>query len=119
MGTLNMSNNWPELLLNNRESSKHLRHAAPGLIDAFVGLNTAQGSNGALDAGTRELIALAVAVTTRCEGCIASHAKAARAAGVSEAQLSDALGTAIALNAGAAYTYSVKAMEAFAQFAEE
>jgi AhpD family alkylhydroperoxidase len=57
-----------------------------------------------------------VAVTTRCDSCIASHANAARQAGVTEAELSEALGTAIALNAGAAYVYSVRAMEALGQF---
>lgn len=43
------------------------------MLEAYRNLNAAQGSNGALDAKTRELIALAVAVTTRCDGCIASH----------------------------------------------
>ncbi|OPG72151.1 hypothetical protein B1219_18540 [Pseudomonas ogarae] len=114
-----MKINWLELLLNNRQSAKHLAAANPGLIEAFSGLNAAQGSNGALDAKTRELIALAVAVTTHCEGCIASHAKTAYEAGVTAAELSDALGTAIALNAGAAYTYSVKAMDALNQFSQD
>jgi AhpD family alkylhydroperoxidase len=65
---------------------------------------------------TKELIALAVAVTTRCDSCIAAHAKAAREAGVTEAELADALGTAIALNAGAAYSYAFRTLEAFQQF---
>lgn len=84
-------------------------------------MNAARNANGALDAKTRELIALAVAVavTARCDGCNASHANAARQAGVTEAELSDALGTAIALNAGAAYVYSIRAMEAFGQFKPE
>jgi AhpD family alkylhydroperoxidase len=60
--------------------------------------------------------ALAVAVTTRCDSCIAAHAKAAREAGVTEAELADALGTAIALNAGAAYSYAFRTLEAFQQF---
>lgn len=112
-----MLNNWPELLQNNRKASKAFADANPGMMQAFQNLNAAQGSNGALDAKTRELIALAVAVTTRCDGCIAAHAAAARKAGVTEAELSDALGTAIALNAGAAYVYTVRAMEALGQAA--
>lgn len=111
-----MPNNWPEQLAQNRNTAKILAEANPGLVSAFHGLNAAQGSNGALDPKTRELIAIAVAVTTRCEGCIAAHAQAARRLGVTEAELSDALGTAIALNAGAAYTYSVKALDALRQF---
>jgi len=111
-----MLNNWIDQLKNLRSAAGALSKANPKLVTAFQGLNAAQNGAGALDAKTRELIALAVAVTTRCDGCISSHASAARAAGATEAELSDALGTAIALNAGAAYVYSVRAMEAFGQF---
>jgi AhpD family alkylhydroperoxidase len=114
-----MLNNWVDQLANTRKAASALSSANPKLITAFQGLNAAQNGAGALDAKTRELIALAVAVTTRCDSCIASHANAARQAGVTEAELSDALGTAIALNAGAAYIYSVRAMEAFGQFKPE
>jgi AhpD family alkylhydroperoxidase len=114
-----MLNNWVEQMTNTRKASTAFATANPKMMTAFQGLNAAQGSNGALDAKTRELIALAVAVTTRCDSCIASHANAARQAGVTEAELSDALGTAIALNAGAAYVYSLRTMEAFSQFKSE
>ncbi|HEY9459172.1 MAG TPA: carboxymuconolactone decarboxylase family protein [Paralcaligenes sp.] len=114
-----MLNDWTEQLKNTRKAAGALSSATPKLVAAYQGLNAAQNGNGALDAKTRELIALAVAVTTRCDSCIASHANAARQAGVTEAELSDALGTAIALNAGAAYVYSVRAMEAFGQFKTE
>lgn len=107
--------NWTDLLGTLKRSYKRLGDPNPKMLEAYRGLAAAQGSNGALDAKTRELIALAVAVTTRCDGCIASHAAAAAAAGATEAEVSDALGTAIALNAGAAYVYSLRAMEAFGQ----
>lgn len=113
-----MLNDWTEQLTNLRGSAKGFATANPAVFDAYRGLNAAQASGGALDAKTRELISVAVAVTTRCDGCIASHVAAARKAGVTEAELSEALGTAIALNAGAAYVYSVRAMEAFGQFKE-
>lgn len=111
-----MIKDWIEQLKKNRAAGAVFAKASPKLMEGFVALNTNQNGNGALDARTRELIALAVAVTTRCEGCIASHANAARQAGVTEAELADALGTAMALNAGAAYVYSVRAFEAFQQF---
>ena len=114
-----MLNNWIEQLSNLRRAAGALMTASPKLVTGYQALNAAQNGAGALDAKTRELIALAVAVTTRCDGCISSHANAARAAGVTEAELADALGTAIALNAGAAYVYSVRAMEAFGQFKPE
>ncbi|MDE5455891.1 carboxymuconolactone decarboxylase family protein [Bradyrhizobium sp. CSA112] len=113
-----MLNDWKVQLANTRKAAATLTEANPKFVQAFQALNAAQGANGHLDAKTRELIALAVAVTTRCDGCISSHAAAARQAGATEGELAEALGTAIALNAGAAYVYSVRAMDAFKQFGE-
>ena len=66
-----------------------------------------------LDAKTRELISIAVAVTTRCDGCITVHADAAIKAGASREEIAATLATAISLNAGAAYIYSLRALEAY------
>jgi AhpD family alkylhydroperoxidase len=68
-----------------------------------------------LDAKTRELISLAVAVTTRCDGCIAFHASEAKKAGAAVEELSEALGVAINLNAGAALVYSARTLDAFSK----
>jgi len=114
-----MFQNWTESLLHLKKSWAPFGRANPKVLEAYRNLNASLGSNGALDAKTRALIAMAVAVTTRCDGCLASHASNARKAGVTEAELSDALGTAIALNAGAAYVYSMHAMEAFGQMPAE
>lgn len=105
--------NWTDLLGTLKRSYTRLGNSNPKMLAAYRGLAAADASNGALDAKTRELIAMAVAVTTRCDGCISSHAAAAAKAGASEAEVSDALGVAIAMNAGAAYVYSLRAMEAF------
>jgi AhpD family alkylhydroperoxidase len=113
-----MLNDWKAQFANTRKAAATLAEANPKFVQAFQALNAAQGANGHLDAKTRELIAVAVAVTTRCDSCIASHAKLAREAGATEGELSEALGTAIALNAGAAYVFSVRAMEAHKQFGE-
>lgn len=105
--------NWTELLGNLKRSYTRLGDTHPKMLEAYRGVVAAQGANGALDAKTRELIAMAVAVTTRCDGCISSHAAAAAKAGATEAEMTDALGVAIAMNAGAAYVYSMRAMEAY------
>lgn len=111
-----MLNNWVDTLTNLRKAAGDFAEANPALVGAYRGLNDALGEARALDAKTRELIALAVAVTTRCDGCISSHAAAAQKAGATPQEVAEALGTAVALNAGAAYVYSVRAMEAFGQF---
>jgi len=110
-----MIHDWTELLSNQRAAGANLAKANAPVVKAFFGLNESLSESKALDLKTRELIALAVAVTTRCEGCIASHAAAAQKAGATKQEVAEALGTAIALNAGAAFVYSARALEAFDQ----
>ena len=62
------------------------------------GLQTMDGGaakTGRPDAKTHELIALAVAVTTRCDGCIAVHTKKAVEQGATREEIAEALGVAM------------------------
>jgi AhpD family alkylhydroperoxidase len=72
-----------------------------------------RAKTGALDAKTRELVALAVAVTVRCDGCITTHAEQARKHGATRDEIADALGVAVMVNAGAALVYSARTIDAF------
>jgi AhpD family alkylhydroperoxidase len=83
--------------------------------DVMRGLQTMDGGaakTGRLDAKTHELIALAVTVTTRCDGCIAVRTKKAVEQGATREEIAEALGVAISLNAGAALTYSARVLDA-------
>jgi AhpD family alkylhydroperoxidase len=85
--------------------------------DVMRGLQTMEGAaqkTGLLEPKVHELIALAVAVTTRCDGCISVHTKNASAHGATREEIAEALGVAISLNAGAALTYSARVLDAFA-----
>jgi AhpD family alkylhydroperoxidase len=110
-----MLNDWSNTLINLRKGASRLLEGNPKVFTAYKGLNEAVAESSALDAKTRELISMAVAVTTRCDGCISSHIDAAIKAGATKQEISEALGTAIALNAGAAFVYSVRALEAYDQ----
>ncbi|MDU8923581.1 carboxymuconolactone decarboxylase family protein [Pasteurellaceae bacterium LIM206] len=107
-----MFTDWKEHTSHVKKSFGALGQKYPKMLQAYGALNTAI-DNEVLDAKTREMIALAVAVTTRCESCISVHAAEAVKAGATEKEVAAALATAIALNAGAAYTYSLRALEAF------
>lgn len=85
---------------------------SPDTLKGYQTLSGAGEKTGHLDAKTRELIALAVAVTTRCDGCITVHVGEALKHGASREEISEALGVAIALNAGAALVYSARVMDA-------
>ncbi len=95
-----------------RERGRELNALHPELVRGFGALTRGAAATKHLDARTRELIALAVAVTTRCEGCIDAHVRRAKAAGVTKAEMAEALGVAISLNAGAALTYSLHVLDA-------
>lgn len=88
---------------------------SPDAMRGIMALDSAAGKSGQLEPKVHELIALAVAVTTRCDGCISVHTKKAVEHGASLAEISEALSVAIALNAGAALTYSARVLEAYAQ----
>ncbi|MDO4698672.1 MAG: carboxymuconolactone decarboxylase family protein [Pasteurellaceae bacterium] len=102
---------WKAHTAHVKSSFGALAQKHPKMLNAYQALGEAAEAE-ALDLKTRELIALAVAVTTRCESCISVHAEEAAKAGATESEIAGALATAIALNAGAAYTYSLRALEA-------
>ena len=81
-------------------------------------LNSAAMKPGVVDAKTKELIALAVSVTLRCDGCIASHARNASARGASREEVAEAIGVAILLNGGPGTVYGPRAFDAFSEFAD-
>ncbi|MDE2515458.1 MAG: carboxymuconolactone decarboxylase family protein [Rhodospirillales bacterium] len=87
---------------------------SPDTVKGLSTLDHAGEKAGHLDAKTRELIALAVAVTTRCDGCITFHSKAAIEHGATDGEIAEALGVAVALNAGAAVVYSARVLDAVA-----
>ncbi|HZS85593.1 MAG TPA: carboxymuconolactone decarboxylase family protein [Stellaceae bacterium] len=87
---------------------------SPDTLRGLQTLDHAGEKTGHLNAKTRELIALAVAVTTRCDGCITFHTDAAVKAGASREEIAEALGVAVALNAGAAIVFSARVLDAHA-----
>lgn len=108
--------NWNDIIEASMESLGNLGKDSPEIMQALGTLDAASKSKKALDDKTRELIALAVAATTRCDTCISIHAKAAVQAGASRDELLEALAVAVAMNAGAAAVYSSRILEAFGQF---
>jgi AhpD family alkylhydroperoxidase len=93
---------------------KEMSRLAPNAVAGFLALESGANNTKHLDAKTRELIALAVAVTTRCDGCIGVHTGRAIRAGATRDEIAEALGVAVALNAGAALAYSARVLDAFA-----
>ena len=94
-----------------------LRREIPDVLEGYKALATAAMAPGAVDAPTKELIALAIAVTKQCDGCIAAHARAAAKKGASRAAVAEAMGVAILMNGGPATVYGPRALAAYDDFA--
>ena len=96
-----------------------LAKLSPDTIKGCQSLSSAGAKTGRFDAKTRELIALACAVTLRCDGCIAVHTAAAMKNGAAREEVAEALGVAIAVGAGATLVYSARVLDAWAAHTPE
>ena len=95
--------------------SEHL----PAEMEAFRRLHKEATAHGALDRKTKELIALGMAMTVNCDGCIAYHVKDALSAGASRQEIVETIGVVVMMGGGPAVVYACQALEALAQFERE
>ena len=90
---------------------KKLGELAPDAFKGFMAFDEAAFKDGAIPLKYKELMAVAVALTTQCPYCIEIHAKKAKAAGCSEAEIAEAAMVAAALRAGGSITHATHALE--------
>lgn len=101
---------------NRRAQALHKAGGEP--LAAFRSLVRAAGQDGALDHKTKELIALAIAIATRCEGCIVFHARACLRLGVTREELIEMIGVAVEMGGGPSSVYGATALACFDRMAE-
>ena len=95
---------------DNLAKLKTMNGLAPQVMEAFWAFDKAAVAEGAIPVKYKELIAVAVALTTQCPYCIDIHANNARKAGAADVELTEAAMVAAALRAGAAVTHATHAM---------
>lgn len=118
-----MIEDWKHLIEVMNRGVGDLRRAAPEVMKSFADMaraahgpaGDAQADGQGLDAKTRELIALAIGVSTRCAPCIAYHAEGAARQGATRTEIAETLATAIYMGAGPSVMYAAQALEAFDQ----
>lgn len=93
-----------------------LRSGVPQVMQGFGALSKAALAPGAVDAKTKELIALAIGVATRCDGCIGFHCKALVQLGATVEEVRETLGVAVYMGGGPALMYAASAVAAFEEF---
>ena len=94
--------NWEDYRSQLLTTIGEIGKVSPDLVRGYRTISEAGDKTAKLDPKTRELIALAVAVTVRCDGCITTHTTAAIKHGATKEEVVEALGVAITVNAGAA-----------------
>lgn len=100
-----------------RDSSRELRRLIPDVYKGFADTHKAALADGVLDTKTKELVALAISISTQCDGCIASHARGAARAGATREEVAEVIGVTILMNGGPGTVYGPRALEAFDDFA--
>ena len=101
-----------------REPAIQLRQLIPDVLAGYAAMQRAVMVDGALTAKTKELIALAIAVTRECDGCIAAHARSAARQKATETEVAEAMGVAILMNGGPGTVWGPRGLAAWREFAE-
>jgi AhpD family alkylhydroperoxidase len=103
---------WNEYQKQIQQQIAEIGRTSHEVVKGYRELTNAGNATNLLGGKVRELIALAVAVTRQCDGCIVTHVDAAIKEGATREEIVEALGVAIAVNAGAALIFSSRVMDA-------
>ena len=110
-----MPKDYKQITRDISSSLAKLRNVAPDLMKGFNDLATAATKDGVLDKKTKELIALALGVAARCDGCLGFHTQALAKLGASNQEVIETLSMAIYMGGGPSLMYAADAMTAFEQ----
>jgi AhpD family alkylhydroperoxidase len=111
-----MSKNYPEIIKGISANSRKIRKAIPDAMAGFSQLALNASKDGALSAKTKEMIAVAIAIATRCDGCIGYHVEALVKLGCTFEEFNEVLGMTVYLGGGPSLMYAADAVAAFEQF---
>jgi len=112
-----MATEYPELARELTVAIRDLKKGIPETMKGFSAMAAAATAPGVLDTKTKELIATAISVAARCDGCVAFHVKAAVKNGATRQEVLETLGMAVYMGGGPSMVYAAQALEAYDQFA--
>jgi AhpD family alkylhydroperoxidase len=114
-----MEKNYAELTKRISGDLRKLRKDIPDTMQAFSALAQAATHDGALDKKTKELIALALGVAARCDGCIGFHTETLVKLGATRQEVEETLGMAVYMGGGPSLMYAADAISAYEQFEKQ
>ncbi len=95
---------------------RQINKEIPLEMKGFNELHKAVIAEGALTVKIKELMALGIAITVRCDGCIDYHIKNSLNAGASSSEILETIGVAMLMGGDPALIYGCEALEALNQF---
>lgn len=111
-----MMKRYPEYLEHIKGLTVKLTKEIPGPMAGFGQLHEKALADGALSTKVKELIALAIGITVRCDGCISYHVHDSLRAGATREEIMETIGVAILMGGGPSMVYGAEALEALDQF---
>ncbi|PIE46818.1 MAG: alkylhydroperoxidase [Gammaproteobacteria bacterium] len=114
-----MAKSYTDITKNTAANIAKLRNNIPETLQSFSNMSTMATQDGVLDKKTKEFIALAIAVTQRCDACIGFHIKALVRLGATEKEISETLGMCVYMGGGPAYMYAADALGAYHEFTKK
>ncbi|MDA8342668.1 MAG: carboxymuconolactone decarboxylase family protein [Actinomycetota bacterium] len=110
-----MAKDYPGLYSDLVGMMGRLGGEAPGIMAGFDQLHSTSTAEGALSTKVKELMALAIGINVRCDGCLAYHVHDALQAGATREEVVETIGVAIMMGGGPSVVYGCEALEALNQ----
>lgn len=107
---------WDDFMKETIGNIGSLSKEIPETVAGFNAMGKAAKQSGALSEKTKEIMALGIAIATRCDSCIGFHVKSLIRLGITREELCEALAMATYMGGGPSYAYSAKALKAFDVF---
>lgn len=107
---------YPDLRRAMVPEMRDLAEAAPAVMKGLGTMHRASGTDGALSATTKHLMALAIGIAEKCDGCIAFHMRDAIDAGATDEEIHETIGVAVMMGGGPASIYGAEALRALSEF---
>lgn len=111
-----MSKYYPDITKEISANSRKIRKTIPETMTGFSQLAMHASKDGAISAKTKEMIAVAIAIALRCDGCIGYHVEALVKLGCTFEEFNEVLGMTVYLGGGPSLMYAADAVAAFEQF---
>ena len=111
-----MNKNYPEYHQQLQQLMGKLSQEIPNTMAGFGQLHQQAIASGSLSTKVKELIALGIAITVRCDGCISYHVHDALQAGATNKEIVETIGVAVLMGGGPAVIYGSEALESLKQF---